>query len=119
MKINTLKFKLVTIVETSFFIKESLKLISEEDANDLKSFLASNPEAGDLIPGLRGIRKLRWQANQKGKRGGARVIYFFHNEDIPLFLLDIYTKSKKDDLSSSDKKTLNNLVDDLLKTYGV
>lgn len=112
------EFNLITIVETSFFIKEAKKLINEEEITTLKSCIAANPEAGDLIPGLRGICKLRWQANQKGKRGGARVIYFFYNFNIPLFLLDIYPKSQKEDLSVGEKKELNNLIYELLQQYG-
>ncbi len=109
---------LLTIVETSFFMKEAKKLVSEGEKDSLKAYLAANPEAGDLISGLRGIRKLRWQANQKGKRGGARIIYFFYNLRLPLFLLDIYSKSRKEDLDALEKKELNKLTDELLATYG-
>jgi hypothetical protein len=119
MKRDDTEFNLVTIVETTFFVKESKKLIHEDEIGELKNYLATNPEVGDIVPGLRGIRKLRWQANQKGKRGGARVIYFFYNFDMPLFLLDIYVKSRKGDLSPSEKKELNNLVDELINEYGV
>ena len=84
----------------------------------MKVFLALNPEEGEVIPGLRGMRKLRWQANQKGKSGGARVIYFFYNKQIPVFLLDIYSKSEKSDLSSGEKKLLNKMVDELIDNYG-
>jgi mRNA-degrading endonuclease RelE of RelBE toxin-antitoxin system len=118
MKREITEFNLITIVETSSFTKEAKKLISEEEIDEVKNYLASNPEVGDLIPGLRGIRKMRWQANQKGKRGGARIIYFFYNFNIPLFLLDIYPKSKKDDLTPSEKKDLNNLIEELVNHYG-
>lgn len=112
------KFNLITIVETTFFIKAAKKCLQDEEIGGLKNYLAANPEVGDIIPGLHGIRKMRWQANQKGKRGGARIVYFFYNFTIPLFLLDVYPKAKKDDLTSSDKKELNNLVDELLEQYG-
>jgi len=118
MAVKSSEFNLVTIVETLSFIKESRKLVDEEEIIVLKNHLAGNPEAGDLIPGLRGIRKVRWQANQKGKRGGSRVIYFFYNLNIPLFLLDIYPKSKKEDLSPIEKKLLNKLVDTIIENYG-
>jgi hypothetical protein len=118
MVIKSAGFNLITIVETLSFIRESRKLVNEEEINILKNYLASNPEAGDLIPGLRGIRKVRWQANQKGKSGGGRVIYFFYNFNVPLFLLDIYPKSKKEDLSPKEKKLLNNLVDTIVESYG-
>jgi mRNA-degrading endonuclease RelE of RelBE toxin-antitoxin system len=112
------KLNLITIVETCFFYKQSRKLLSEKAMDELKNFLALNPQIGDLIPGLRGIRKTRWQANQKGKSGGARIIYFFHNLNMPVFLLDIYTKSEKGDLSPQQKKIMNRMVDEIIENYG-
>lgn len=111
-------FEWITIIETNSFIKESRKLLSEEEINNLKSDLAVYPHSGDVIPGLNGIRKMRWHAHQKGTRGGARIIYFFYNKRVPLFLLDIYPKSQKQDLSSSEKKILNRFVDEILSYYG-
>ncbi|MBI1954161.1 MAG: type II toxin-antitoxin system RelE/ParE family toxin [Proteobacteria bacterium] len=110
--------KLITIVETITFSRKCKKVLSESELDDLKIYLAATPEAGDVIPGLRGIRKFRWQASQKGKSGGARVIYFFYTEKIPIFLLDIYKKSNKSDLSDSEKKVLNSLINELIESYG-
>ena len=118
MRCVEVKSTLITIVETHSFLKESRKLLGESEVDELKNFLAINPQAGDIIPGLRGIRKVRWQANQKGKSGGARIIYFFYNLNIPVFLLDIYAKSEKGDLSSQDKKIMNAMVDELIESYG-
>ena len=109
---------LITIAETHSFQKESQKILGESEVDKLKNFLSLNPQSGDIFPGLRGIRKIRWQVNQKGKSGGARVIYFFYNTNIPVFLLDIYKKSEKSDLSSKEKKMLNNMVDELIDSYG-
>ena len=109
---------LITIAETLFFQKESQKILGEDEVDKLKNFLSLNPQSGDIIPGLRGIRKMRWQVNQKGKSGGARIIYFFYNTNIPIFLLDIYKKSEKSDLSSKEKKILNDMVDELIESYG-
>jgi mRNA-degrading endonuclease RelE of RelBE toxin-antitoxin system len=113
-----MKPNLVTIVETHSFQKQCQKVLDESEIDELKNFLAINPKAGDVIPGLRGIRKVRWQANQKGKSGGARIIYFFYNQNVPVFLLDIYAKSDKGDLSSQDKKIMNAMVDELIESYG-
>lgn len=110
--------KYITIVETSHFQRESKKTLKEDSLDDLKNYLAANPESGDVIPGLRGIRKIRWGANQKGKSGGARIIYFFYNVNIPLFLLDIYAKSEKSDMTAQEKKILNKMVDELIESYG-
>jgi hypothetical protein len=112
------EFDLITIVETKIFYKESRKVLTEDQAEEMKGYLAVNPTAGDLIPGLRGLRKLRWTANQKGKSGGLRVIYFFYNKDMPLFLLDIYTKTTQADLTPQEKGLLNKLIDDLINQYG-
>lgn len=112
------KFDLITIVETNVFYRECRKVLTEDQAEEMKGFLAFNPIAGDLIPGLRGIRKLRWTMNQKGKSGGVRIIYFFYDKDLPLFLLDIYSKSARTDLKPQEKKLLNKLIDDLIEQYG-
>lgn len=61
---------------------------------------------------------MRWQANQKGKSGGARIIYFFHTWDVPVFLLDIYAKSEKSDMSSQEKRILSGLINELVESYG-
>lgn len=109
---------LITIAETHSFQRESQKILGEDEIDKLKNFLSVNPQSGDIIPGLRGIRKIRWQVNHKGKSGGARVIYFFYDANMPIFLLDIYKKSEKSDMSSKEKKILNNMVDELIDRYG-
>lgn len=73
-------------------------------------FLAKNPTAGDLVPGGSGVRKVRVSASGRGKRGGARVIYYFHDERIPLYALMIYAKNEKDDLSQEGRKAVAKLV---------
>lgn len=67
--------------------------------------------------GNRGIRKLRWARKSKGKRGGVRVVYFFYNEDIPLFLLAIFGKGEKENLSKTKQNELSKLVKLLIATY--
>jgi mRNA-degrading endonuclease RelE of RelBE toxin-antitoxin system len=109
---------LITIVETHSFQKESQKILGESEIDKLKNFLSLNPQSGDIIPGLRGIRKIRWQVNQKGKSSGARIIFFFYNTNMPVFLLDIYRKSEKNDISFKEKKMLNNMIDELIDSYG-
>ena len=109
---------LITIVETHSFQKESQKILGESEIDKLKNFLSLNPQSGDIIPGLRGIRKIRWQVKQKGKSGGARIIFFFYNTNMPVFLLDIYRKSEKNDISFKEKKMLNNMIDELIDSYG-
>lgn len=61
--------------------------MTDEERSLLVDYLAYNPAAGDLIPGAGGVRKLRWGLEGRGKRGGARVVYFYHSEAMPLFAL--------------------------------
>ena len=84
---------------------------------ELVVYLASNPEAGRLIRGTGGVRKIRWAIPGKGKRGGARVIYYYHNQSIPLFILDVYAKSEKADLSEEDKKAMRRIVSKIVEEH--
>jgi hypothetical protein len=84
--------------------------MDEAERSSLVLFLAFNPEAGDLVPATGGVRKLRWALEGRGKRGGARVIYYFHSERIPLFALDVYAKNQRSDLSEDEKAKLKQFV---------
>jgi hypothetical protein len=85
-------------------------LVPESDLALLVEFIGANPEAGDLIPEAGGIRKLRWALPGGGKRGGARVIYFFHNETLPVFLVALYGKNEKANLSEAERNAMAKLV---------
>lgn len=71
------------------------------------------------MPGAGGIRKLRWGARGRGRRGGARIVYFFHNETMPVFLLTAYAKSTRDDLTPAETRTLRRLAEAIVTQYGV
>ena len=71
-----------------------------------------------MIQGTGGIRKLRWAIQGKGKNAGARIIYYYHNETIPLFLLTAFGKSEKDNISVSERNDLAKLIALLRKHYG-
>jgi len=101
----------VTVVETAPFPEQAEGHLSEDERDELVAYVARHPEAGDLIPGLGGVRKLRWARRDGGKRGGLRVIYYFFNEDWPIFLLALYHKSGKGNLSPADKQRLGRLVE--------
>jgi hypothetical protein len=81
-------------------------------------FIARNPEAGDLIPGSGGVRKVRWGRRGSGKRGGVRIIYFYHDPGMPLYLLMIYTKAQRDDLSPDARRTVQSLMARLKAGHG-
>lgn len=109
--IKSMRERLLTIVETAPFPKQAEGHLSEDERDELVGYVARHPEAGDLIPGLGGVRKLRWARKGGGKRGGLRVIYYFYNENWPVFLLALYHKSIKGDLSPTDKQRLGKLVE--------
>ncbi len=73
-------------------------------------FLAANPDAGDIMPETGGGRKLRWRAQGRGKRGGVRVIYYYHSESFPLFLISVFAKNEKTSLTKSRTERDEDLV---------
>ena len=79
--------------------------------------LAAGLGPGDEMPGTGGARKVRFAARGKGKSGGYRVITFYSGEDIPVFLLDVYAKGEKIDLTQSEKNELRFILDRIVKTY--
>jgi hypothetical protein len=103
-----------TVVELPHFIRKVRTLLSAEEISLLINHLAAEPKAGDLIEGTGGVRKLRWAREGMGKRGGTRVIYFFHSERIPLYLLTIFGKNEKSNLSMAERNALRVLVERLV-----
>jgi hypothetical protein len=107
----------ITVVETPEFLSATRKLLTEEERAVLVDYLAYNPSAGELIQGTGGVRKLRWGLERRGKRGGARVIYFYHSADIPLFALTAYAKNERADLSQKDRNDFRQLTKILAGTH--
>lgn len=94
------------MAETQAFARAAARIWNEAELADLVDFVAHNPEAGDVIPGTGGVRKLRWARTGSGKRGGARVVYFHYRPDCPLYLLLAYAKAHATDLSADEKKAV-------------
>jgi hypothetical protein len=107
----------ITVVETPEFLSATRKLLTEEERAVLVDYLAHNPAAGDVVRGTGGVRKLRWELEGRGKRGGARVIYFYHSADIPLFALTAYAKNQRADLSQKDRNDFRQLTKVLAASY--
>ena len=87
-----------TVVETIEFSAQAAELWSDLEREDFVCWIAANPEAGDVIPNADGARKVRWAASGRGKRGGARVIYFNQIADGLVVLIAVYAKSVQSDL---------------------
>lgn len=102
-----------TVVETAHYLKRSEKVLSEEERGFVIDFLARNPEAGEVMKGTGGVRKVRIAIRGKGKSGGARVIYYFHSDKLPLFLFDVYAKNEKDNLSKAERNALRQVIESL------
>lgn len=107
----------VSVVETPEFLVATRKLMSDDERALLVDYLAHNPMAGDLVQGTGGIRKVRWALDGRGKRGGARVIYFYHDADMPLFALTAYAKNERADLSQQDKNDFRQLTTMLVDAF--
>lgn len=111
----------LTVIETAPFLKAAERLLAETEQDALKWFLAMNPEAGDIIPETGGVRKLRWSLQGRGRRGGSRVIYYFASRAYPVFLLDIFAKNVRIDLTAAERKryraSVKMLTDALRSTH--
>jgi len=91
-----------TVIETPTFQKQAEKIWSEDERLAFIDWIASNPLAGDVIPGAEGARKVRWFIAGKGKRGGVRVIYFNLTEQGTIVLITLYQKADQADIRPSD-----------------
>lgn len=107
-----------TIVELPEYERRASKLLSASEKQAVINYLAIHPQSGVLMQGTGGIRKLRWAAGSRGKSGGVRVIYYFHNKSLPLFLLTLFGKNEKVNLSKSEYNELTKLTNLLVKNYG-
>ncbi len=107
----------MTVVETGQFLKDSKAIMTDSERDQLIEFLGANPSEGEIIPGTGGVRKIRWALAGRGKRGGARVIYYFHNDRLPLFLLAAYGKNEKANLSMAERNEMKRLVPILVAGY--
>ena len=102
----------MVIIETSVFTRQAQELLSDEEYGELQIALVSRPDAGAIIVGSGGLRKLRWAARDKGKRGGSRVIYYWAVSQDQLLMLFIYSKGVREDLTRGQLKTLKKIVEE-------
>ncbi len=109
---------LLGLVEFGEFTRFAAKHLSAEEYENLIFFLSSEPEAGVIIPGTGGVRKLRWAAKGKGKSGGVRVIYYYHDANMPVLLLTGFAKNELADLNAADRNAMKKALPALINQYG-
>jgi hypothetical protein len=109
---------LLSVIETTPYLADATRLLSEEERDHVVDLLASDPERGDVIRGGGGVCKMRIPMAGRGKRGGARVIYYFHSRIMPVFLLAMFAKNEREDLSDAEVNVLAKAVKGYAKQFG-
>ena len=105
----------MTFYETSVFTDQIVGLIDDDSYAELQFTLVVDPEAGDLMPRCKGLRKIRWRGSGRGKRGGIRVIYYLLERD-EIYMLFAYPKNKRTDITANQARTLRALVNQHLQS---
>jgi hypothetical protein len=106
-----------TVVETNYFASRVKKLLSEGERDDLINFIAASPLQGDILVGTGGLRKIRFARKSSGKSGGIRVIYYYHNANVPIYLLEVFGKNEKDNLSKAERNSLAKIVAEIKNQF--
>lgn len=102
------------IAELPTYSRLADKLLTAQERQDLIDYLAEHPKDGDIMEGTGGVRKLRWRRGGQGKSGGVRVIYYHHDDLMPLYLLTLFAKGDRANLSKAERNELASLVDVLV-----
>ena len=97
-------------IETTIFTKLVQELLSDDQYRELQTHLTRYPDAGVMIQDSGGLRKIRWGARKQGKRGGVRVIYYWALRGDLIYMIYVYSKTDKDDLTSEQLKSLRKIV---------
>ena len=107
--------KLFNFTETNRFTKQVVKLFSDDEYAEIQQFICENPDFGKIIQGSGGIRKMRCKVDNRGKSGGACLIYYWAVSREKIFLLDLYAKNEKENLTSGKIKNLRREVEEFLR----
>ena len=102
----------MVIIETPIFTRQILATLSGDDYRQLQQTLLEHPDAGKVIPGSGGLRKMRWSAEGRGKRGGVRVIYYWFTAQGSILLLFLYPKNEQYNLTSDQLMQLKKVVEE-------
>lgn len=106
-----------TVVETPEFRRRVRRLLTEKELRALVDHVAANPDAGDVMVGTGGARKLRWAAKGRGKSGGVRVVAFHGGPAVPVFLLTVFGKGEKVNLTKAERNELRRVLHRLVAEY--
>lgn len=106
-----------TVVETPAYLGDAERLFSPQERAAIVDLVATDPTCGAVVPGAGGIRKVRVGFGGRGKRGGARVIYLFGGNDMPVFLLAVFAKNEKADLTARERNDLGKTTAIMLTNY--
>ena len=105
-----------TVIETPDFLASAKRHLTDEERAKLVAHVAAHPLEGDLMQGTGGARKLRWARPNEGKSGGYRVVYY-HHRLTPIFLLDIFAKNERLNLSKAERNKLAAILSELTQSY--
>jgi hypothetical protein len=105
------------VVETPRYLVDADRLFTAEEREAIVDLVASDPHCGVVVPGGGSIRKVRVGFGGRGKRGGARVLYIFGGDDVPIFLLAAFAKNEKSDLTPAERATMAKAVATMLANY--
>ena len=100
----------MVFIETSLFTKPLTSYLSDDDYRGLQSYLLQKPDAGDIVRGSGGVRKIRWAPQGKGKSGGVRVMYYWKKSDHEIWMLTIYSKSERATISGHQLKQISEAI---------
>ena len=109
---------LISVVETETYLSRARRIMSEAEREAIVTMVAVNPMAGDLIVGSGGLRKMRIPLQGRGKRGGGRVIYWFHALHLPVVLLFAFAKNEASDLTPDQVKAIARQVENMALDFG-
>src|SRR5215471_17740985 len=107
-----------TVVETPGYLRDAQALdLSDDERAAIVTWIAAHPDAGAVIEGTGGARKIRFAGKGRGKSGGYRVITFFTGTDIPVFLLNVFAKNEKTNLAAKERRVLKSVLSKIVETY--
>lgn len=109
---------LVTVVETAVFQVKASRIMTESERSQIVDAVATRPDAGVILTGSKGLRKMRIALAGRGKRGGGRIIYWYHSPGYPVVLLWVFAKNEADDLTAVQLKRLIAETDHLIEDFG-